>query len=67
MEIQQTNFETKIINAQKLLDKLIDPQLTLSDSVKVYKDGMKELEEAQKLLEEAKLEFVELTTKGTHE
>ena len=54
------NFEDKIKEAKELLDKLIDPEITLQTSVKVYKDGMKELNEAQKLLDEAKLEFEEL-------
>jgi exodeoxyribonuclease VII small subunit len=55
-----TSFETKIEEAKKLLDKLIDPEITLQDSVKVYKDGTKQLQEAQKLLDEARLEFEEL-------
>jgi len=60
-ETEEITFETKIAEAQKLLEKLIDPEITLSNSVDVYKNGMKELEEAQKLLEEAKLEFKELS------
>jgi len=59
-EIEKNTFEDKIIEAQKLLEKLIDPEITLSNSVEVYKSGMKELENAQKLLDEAKLEFKEL-------
>jgi exodeoxyribonuclease VII small subunit len=59
---KEENFETKIEEAGKLLEKLIDPEITLSDSVEVYKQGMKELESAQKLLDEAKLEFEELST-----
>lgn len=59
-EIEENTFENKIIEAQKLLEKLIDPEITLSNSVEVYKNGMKELENAQKLLDEAKLEFTEL-------
>ena len=59
-EIEENTFENKIIEAQKLLEKLIDPEITLSNSVEVYKNGMKELENAQKLLDEAKLEFKEL-------
>ena len=54
------NFEDKIKEAKELLDKLIDPEITLQTSVQVYKDGMKELNDAQKLLDEAKLEFEEL-------
>ncbi|MEA2017449.1 MAG: exodeoxyribonuclease VII small subunit [Campylobacterota bacterium] len=60
-EIEQSSFETKIVEAQKLLEKLIDPEITLSNSVEVYKNGMKELEDAQKLLDDAKLEFQELS------
>jgi len=57
---EKESFENKILEAQKLLEKLIDPQITLSSSVEVYKEGIKELELAQKLLDEAKLEFKEL-------
>ena len=59
-ETDQSSFETKIEKAKELLEKLIDPEITLSNSVEVYKEGMKELELAQKLLDEAKLEFEEL-------
>lgn len=51
------NFEDKISKAKELLEKLSNPEITLSDSLEVYKTGMKELEEAQKLLDEAKLIF----------
>ena len=56
-DIEQSNFEDKIIKAKELLEKLSNPQITLSDSIKVYKTGVKELEDAQKLLDEAKLMF----------
>ena len=35
-----------------------NPQITINESLKLYNDGLKELELAQKLLEEAKLVFV---------
>ena len=56
-DIEQSNFEDKIIKAKELLEKLSNPQITLSDSINVYKTGVKELEDAQKLLDEAKLMF----------
>ena len=56
-DIEQSNFEDKIIKAKELLEKLSNPQITLSDSINVYKKGVKELEDAQKLLDEAKLIF----------
>ncbi len=55
--IEQSNFEEKIFKAKELLEKLSNPQITLSDSIDVYKTGVKELEDAQKLLDEAKLIF----------
>ncbi len=56
-ENEKLVFEDKIIEAKQLLEKLSNPQITLSDSIEVYKTGIKELEEAQKLLDEAKLIF----------
>jgi len=57
----QVGFEENIKKAQELLEKLIDPEITLQDSVSVYKEGLKELEAAQKLLDDVKLEFQELS------
>ena len=62
-EKDELSFENKIEEANRLLEKLIDPEITLSDSVEIYKNGIKELETAQKLLDEAKLQFEELSDK----
>jgi exodeoxyribonuclease VII small subunit len=59
-EKKEITFESKIENSKELLEELINPDITLSDSVKIYKKGLEELELAQKLLDEAKMEFVEL-------
>ena len=56
-DIEQSNFEEKIFKAKELLEKLSNPQITINDSINVYKTGVKELEDAQKLLDEAKLIF----------
>lgn len=55
---EDINFEDKIRKAKELLEKLSNPQITINESLKLYNDGLKELELAQKLLEEAKLVFV---------
>lgn len=55
--LEKVNFEDKISNAKEFLEKLSNPEITLSYSIKLYKDGIKELEVAQKLLDEAKLVF----------
>lgn len=59
-EVKELNFEQKIENAKQLLEKLTQPDITLENSVKVYKEGIKEIEEAQKLLDNVKLNFEEL-------
>lgn len=51
------DFEKKLERAKAVLEKLMDPELTLDQSVKSYKDGMQTLQDAQKILEEATLEF----------
>ncbi|MBU3015054.1 exodeoxyribonuclease VII small subunit [Poseidonibacter lekithochrous] len=56
-ETEKLVFEDKIVEAKQLLEKLSNPQITLSDSIEVYKRGIKQLEDAQKLLDEAKLIF----------
>jgi exodeoxyribonuclease VII small subunit len=51
------DFEKKLDRAKEVLEKLMDPELTLDESVKSYKEGMKTLQDAQSILEEATLEF----------
>ena len=58
-ETKEISFEEKITRAKEILDKLMNPEITLSQSVTFYKEGIKELKEATTLLENAKLEFEE--------
>lgn len=58
------DFEKKLENAKAVLQKLMDPELTLDQSVKSYKEGMKTLQEAQRILEEATLEFEKIQGKN---
>jgi len=58
-ENKEVSFEQKITHAKEILEKLMNPEITLSQSVAFYKEGIKELKEATKLLENAKLEFEE--------
>ena len=55
------DFEKKIERSKEILEKLMDPSITLENSMKLYKEGVKELKEASKMLEMAKLEFEELS------
>ena len=59
-EEKSVNFEEKIERAKQILEKLMDPEITLAESVKAYEEGVKELSDATKLLEEAKLKINEI-------
>jgi len=54
------DFESKLESAKKILETLMNPEITLQDSVKAYEKGMKELSDAQKMLEEAQIKIQEI-------
>jgi len=54
------DFENRLENAKKILERLMSPEITLENSVKAYQDGMKELAEAQKILEDATIKIQEI-------
>jgi len=54
------NFETKLEGAKKTLETLMNPEITLQDSVKAYEKGMKELNDAQKILQDAQIKINEI-------
>ena len=47
-------FEEKLDYSKELLEKLMNPEITLEESVKLYEEGLKNIKEAGKLIEEAK-------------
>lgn len=54
------DFESRIEKAKEILVKLNTQNLSLKDSLKFYKMGILELEQAQKMLEFAKLQYQEI-------
>jgi len=48
------SFEEKLEYSKALLEKLMNPEITLEESVKLYEEGLKNIKEAQTLIEEAK-------------
>lgn len=59
---QTKSFEENLEIAKDVLDKLSSSDVTLDDSMKLYKDGLKHLNTASKILEKAKLDFEELSS-----
>ena len=60
MAEKKENFETKLGNAKEILQTLMNPDITLQESVKAYEKGMNELDTAQKMLEEAQIKINEI-------
>jgi exodeoxyribonuclease VII small subunit len=54
-KMKTETFEEKLAHSKALLEKLMDPEITLEESVKLYEEGLKNIKEAQKLIEEAKM------------
>ncbi len=48
------SFEEKLEHSKELLEKLMNPEITLEESVKLYEEGLKNIKEAQTLIEDAK-------------
>jgi len=55
--MKNSTFEEKLEYSKELLEKLMNPEITLEESVKLYEDGLKNIKEAQKLIEEAKIKI----------
>ena len=52
--MKNESFEEKLEHSKSLLEKLMNPEITLEESVKLYEEGLKNIKEAQTLIEEAK-------------
>jgi exodeoxyribonuclease VII small subunit len=50
-------FENKLEESKKILNQLINPEITLEESLKLYEKGIKQIKSAQKMLEEAKVQI----------
>jgi len=53
---KELGFEERVEAVKKIMEQLMDPEIPLEKSVKLYKEGMELLKEAGKILEEAKIE-----------
>ena len=58
---QTKSFEENLEIAKDVLDELSSSDVSLDDSMNLYKDGLKHLNTASKILEKAKLDFEELS------
>ena len=64
--MKNETFEEKLNYSKALLEKLMDPDITLEASVKLYEEGLANIKEAQKLIEEAKTKITVIEQSSQH-
>jgi len=55
--MQTNTFEHRLEESKKILNQLMDPAITLEESLKLYEHGLSEIKTAQKMIEEAKVKI----------
>jgi exodeoxyribonuclease VII small subunit len=55
--MEKNDFEGRLEAAKQILEKLMNPELTLEESVKAYEEGTTALKEAQRILEDARAQI----------
>jgi len=56
-------FEQRLEQSKEILNRLMSPNITLEESIKLYEEGLKNIKEAQKMIEEAKVK-IEIISKN---
>ncbi len=55
--MQTDTFEKKLEASKTILNQLMNPEITLEESLKLYENGLSQIKEAQKMIEEAKIKI----------
>ena len=58
-------FEQKLEESKKILNQLLNPEITLEESLKLYENGLAQIKEAQKMIEEAKVKITTIEKNNT--
>ena len=61
--MKSDTFEQKLELSKEILNRLMSPNITLEDSIKLYEEGLTNIKEAQKMIEEAKAK-IEIISKN---
>jgi len=65
--MKKRSFEDELEYSKEILDKLISPDITLNESLKLYEEGIKSIKKAQKMIEDAKLKIEKISNKSESE
>jgi len=55
--VKKKTFEEKLDYSKELLEKLMNPDITLEESVNLYEEGETNIKDAEKLIEDAKVKI----------
>ncbi len=55
--MKSQTFEQKLEASKSILNQLMNPEITLEESLKLYEDGLSQIKEAEKMIEEAKVKI----------
>jgi len=55
--VKKETFEEKLDYSKELLEKLMNPDITLEESVNLYEEGLSNIKDAEKLIEDAKIKI----------
>ena len=58
------SFEERLENSKEILNQLMNPEITLEESLRLYEDGLKQIKSAQKMIEEAKIKIQTIERRG---
>ena len=61
--MEAKSFESRLEEAKQILEKLMNPEMTLEESVRAYEAGTKALKEAQQILEDAREQIEKIRAK----
>ena len=53
--MNDSTFERRLDVSKEILNRLMDPTITLEDSIKLYEEGLTQIKLAQKMIEDAKV------------
>ena len=59
--MKNATFEEKIKLTKEYIEKLMDSEITLEESIELYQKALKVITEAQNMIESAKLKVEEIT------
>jgi exodeoxyribonuclease VII small subunit len=52
--MQKKRFEEELEHSRRIVERLMDPEITLEESVKLYEEGMQSVKRARRMIEDAR-------------